>query len=221
MTSTTIANTKDHKNGQTLQSLINGKSDAELRRIFKDKKYLIIDEAVQLTQDSFKKLNHIKEMTNINYIFLTDEYQCTMERFKKQEYDKAFIDTRYVIDNIIDRNIVELEKHEHIRYSNKLDNLLRHIKEHRKNLNYVKIYVRMNLQNVKKSTTDMNICYTNVCVDTCIKNGKRALTAHTAQGSTIEEPYCFHELHKSPFDVIYTALSRAKECKQIFIVDKK
>lgn len=222
MTSTTICNTADHKDCCTFQSLIHNKSDFELLESLKNIDYIIIDEAVQLGEYLLKKVEFIKLMSNVQFIFLSDSLQCTYDDY----HGKAFIDT-YFCQNLLDNNRVVIKEHKNIRYDKELYKHIKYIIEHKNDISLIRDYVRENFKNkeVKRrgydTKTNINLAWRR---DTCsdITEGDiGCYTVHSYQGKTIKEDFTIHEWDEMPFRVLYTAISRGTTKDQIQLISFK
>lgn len=199
----------------TIQSFAN-KTIHELRRIFDDVWYLIIDEIVQIRSDNAKLLEYIKETCNVSLIGLSDRYQCTVE--KTQNIGGLPLIASEFGDKLFDCNVVYFTKHKHMRYDDELYNHLMFIIDNWDDKDEVIKYIKKNFNVVNKTKTDINIAYRHEVCKKLKEDNIRCITVHSIQGFTINEKYTIHDIEKSPMDVIFTAISRAKTTEQISII---
>lgn len=226
LASPTIENKKSI-GGYTIQEIIQDKTLNQLTNMFKDVGYLIIDESSQLSQQHYKYLEYIKLFTECKIILCGDQYQTK----SIDAVNKTWIITDFVYD-LTDRNIVEIVDHDKTRGSEKLKKILKYVKDNFYSPVKVRKYIRekLNKNFIEKSCTRMNVAYYNKTVDAFNKNVKdfnkknktnvECKTIHTTQGKTIKEKYTIFNFSRIPtMDILYTALSRAKDVDQIYIVD--
>lgn len=197
-----------------LQMLFSRKKDSvRLDELFKGAHYLVIDEAVQLTQNLLAQLEYIKNTYNIALIALSDKYQCIVDNYDGEPY----IDTEFS-HKLFDMNIVQLTKHNKMRYSSELYNHLMYIIKNKDEKTKVREYVLKYFKVRKTSKDKINIAYTNSTCDEVANKDTTCITVHSVQGQTIEKSFSFHDIMIAPVNVIYTALSRARAMKQITII---
>ena len=215
LTSTVIHNCQQFKNCVTLQSLLHMKNNEQLINQFKDKKYLIIDEAVQLTQYNMLQLEFIKSNTKCKFIMLSDFNQCIVDNYNGQ----AFIET-YFCHKLMDFNVLNIKKHKNIRYDNELYEILTKVIILKDDILALRKFVIKSFKNKSKDKacellTTINLCYTN---NYRKKEGFHCSTVHKMQGKTIKNKFQIHEINKMDFRLIYTAISRATTKDQITII---
>lgn len=210
MTSVVVENCKQYKKCRTLQSLLNKKSNNELIRTFKKKKYLIIDEAVQITQMNLLQLEFIKNNTNCKFIMLSDMNQTIVDNYE----GLPFINT-YFTHKLMDFNMLKINKHKNIRYDDELNKIIDKVEELKDDLPKLRQYVIKTFKNNKESNDAINLCYTN---NYRLNSDDDCKTVHIVQGKTLKDNYSIHEINKMPFDVIYTAVTRATTKDQITII---
>jgi hypothetical protein len=224
----------------TIQSIFTDYSSVlEIKEFFEDIDYLIIDEAVQLTQDHLKRLEYIKQEHKVNIIVLVDRYQCVYGYNEGQPW----IVSNFAI-KLFDSNIVTIQKHDFIRYSNKIYNILMYMIDNWNDKPKVIKYLREKIITVNKFPA-INVAYTHTTCDIinkCKESVKKlkcglhwyqkcafkarmrndkmnpvCITVHKAQGQTLTDVFCIHDVDKAPMDVLFTAISRAKKLSQIML----
>ena len=197
----------------TIQSIFKKeKTIYEIKKSIIKYEYIIIDEAVQLSQDLLKYIEYFKNLLKINFIVLTDEYQCVVD-----DYDgKSYISTRFA-NELFDNNIIEIKEHKNIRYDDKLNEAVKYIRQNFDNKPKILKYIEKNFKIMNTELKNkLNLTYYLKTEDKINKIEKyKALTTHKAQGRTITENYTIHDLYNMPVSVIYTAISRAKNIDQI------
>lgn len=198
----------------TIQNLFSRKNDNEkLRQLFESIDYVVIDEAVQITQDLLVKLEYVKRKYKINLIALSDKYQCIVDSY----FGIAYIDTPFS-HILFDCNIIQLKKHKNMRYDEELYDHLMYIIDNFEDSYKVRKYVLKNFKRKEETSTYMNIAYTNATCDEIYNDDTECVTVHSIQGRTLSKQFSFHDILKAPVSVIYTALSRAKSKNQITII---
>jgi ATP-dependent exoDNAse (exonuclease V) alpha subunit len=199
----------------TIQFLINRLSMSELDELFLDCEYLIIDEASQLTQEIYKVLEYIKTNTKAKIILIGDPNQCK----GTDAYNESWIKTKYV-KTLCDCNIITLKKHDKIRYDDALDNLITII-ENSNNIAEIINNVKKTIKATSKVTNNINLAYFNKTCEKVKKDYKKeCYTVHSYQGRTIDEPYSILNLDYMSKELIYTAISRATQLKNISLIKK-
>lgn len=206
LASTTIENAKDI-DGITIQSIFSEKSEFEIKNYFDEISYLIIDEASQLTQQLYKRLEQIK-LYGVNLILIGDECQT-----HGIDTNTSLLRTNFT-HNLLDYNIISKKYDErYCRYDKELNKHLQYIRNNFNDLNLIKKYVYKSFKTTKEVNTEINIAYFH---KTCDIN-KNCHTVHSYQGKTINEKYTiFNICQMSPY-IIYTALSRSIKYDNIFI----
>lgn len=209
---------KSH-NTHTFHLDIYGKSDYEIRDLYKDTDYIIIDEASQLTQNILCKLNYIKLNNKTKIILVGDNYQCK----SIDAFDDSWLNG-YFCDQLCDYNCIKLRYHKNGRYTPEMNDFLEVIKTYidddkfrpQSLLKYV--LSKLKLEEDDQEVRDgIHICY-NRYVNKAHDNIK---TTHTIQGQTLDKPYTIYQVATELIfrpRVLYTALSRAKTLDQITIV---
>lgn len=204
----------------TIQDIFKSKRNIdELTKQFKGISYIIIDESVQLTQHYLKKLEYFSNNCGTKIISLLDKNQCIVDSYN----GIPWMNTRFAKE-LHDNNIVKLKWHSKCRYTKELYNILEEIineDDRDKIWNIVKDKFKV----IDYFDTDINLTYTNKEAklinnnEDNIEMGYMAYTTHKFQGRTIpiNINYTIHELYKMPKSVLYTALSRACDIKQIRI----
>jgi hypothetical protein len=204
------------KLGTTLTSSENGTSTFQKfsRSYFEDldiddKTYIIVDEISQMNLSGFKMLEHYKNHFSCNLILMGDINQCKLET----------IDYQGIISYLCDNKSLVIPYRENIsRYSKELNDKLQKILDY-KGYDLANYTLKIFNKNIVKTHDKdaINLCYTHKYGETKLE--KKYHTVHSYQGNTIETTYYIHEIHKSPQDVIYTALSRARDISQIKILN--
>jgi thymidine kinase len=191
--------------------------------------WIIIDEAVQLSQDLLKKLEYVKLRYNLNIIALTDKYQCVTDYYNGEPY----IVSRFGY-SLMDNNVVEIKKHKNMRYDDKIYNIIEYIIENWDDKDKVVRHVasKIKCEHEKKNKNKFNLAYTNKKCASVFKcdvkkcspkkcdhdESVHCYTTHSIQGRTIAVDYSIHEITKMPVEVIYTAISRARKIEQITLI---
>lgn len=198
----------------TLQILFHNKSNEEIIKNFKDIKYLIIDEAVQITQLNLMHLEFVKNNTNCNFIMLSDFNQCTIDSYN----GIPFIETKFC-NKLMDFNILTIKKHKNIRYDEEMYKIILKIIELKDDIKSLREFIYKTFKNKNKQTDSFGICfrrqnYMNIhsTTENVIK------TTHSVQGKTLKGNFSIHEIDRMSFRIIYTAVSRATTKNQITII---
>lgn len=225
LTSTTKPQANDLKNKckeevKTIQYFMNRKrSDVELKQYFKKDSYLIIDEAIQLSQMQLKLLEFYKEEYKINIIALVDIYQCVTDYYITEDGKIPYINTKFS-HYLFDNNKVILEKHKNMRFDDDLYDLLQNIIKNWNDYTQIMRIIYEKINTTKKNKYDLCLSYTNK-TRLALKNiCKNSTTIHKIQGQTLENKFIIYDLNKKfnmPVEVIFTGISRARTIDQIRI----
>lgn len=203
-------------NGETVQGLFSSKSLYEIQKYFEDVTYVIIDESSQIRQDIYKMLEYIRDNTECKFILMGDHYQCPSIDSIRGE---TWIIGEFVTE-LAGNNIVTLEEHAKIRYTPELNKILNHITDHFDDKLYILEYIIKKFKTAKTTNTRLNIAFTHAVCDKIRdkKINRECQTVHSIQGKTLDEDYSIFEITRMEPHLIYTALSRAKDVKQIIII---
>lgn len=213
MASSVKKNCAQFDNCVTLQSLIQNKTDNELKKTFEFIDYLIIDESVQLTEQLLKVLEDVKERHKVAYIFLSDPNQCTINTTHDGQ---SYITTNYFYQ-LCDYNEITIKPHANIRYTEELHKHILYILDNENDMADIRKYVVKHFQNTNTYGDGLNIAYTNATCKLINDKDGKCTTVHSEQGKTFECDYTINELHKMDRRVLYTAISRAQNMEQIYI----
>lgn len=215
MTSTTIESCKLYKECVTLQSLLSSKDTCRrnLLKIFEDIEYLIIDECSFLNIDLVNNIQHLKcYYPNLKIITAGDVNQCT--------YGENIMITDIFYD-LVDYNSYNMQWHDKARYDKDYDNFLTKLLEFKNGsecVDHIKTYFKDQVKNINDKDKDNNnikIVYTHAFGEKL--KDKKYITTHSAQGKTISEKHSVYQINQMPINVLYTALSRTSNQKNINI----
>ena len=226
LTSTTIDNRDDLRakvkemnydmQVETIQYTIENKTVEELKAEIPEGSYIIIDESSQLTQDTYKVLEHLRRTRGVRIILSGDPNQCK----STDAINENWLNTQYVI-RLCGNNIVTLQKHDKIRYDSKLDELLTKI-ETMHNIAEIRKEVYKAIKTTDKVINEINIAYFNkTCANVINIDKQKCYTVHSHQGRTIKEPYSIFNLEMMEKELIYTAISRATKITDITLCTKR
>lgn len=215
MTSTTVESCKLYKECVTLQSLLSSKDTCRrnLLKTFQDIEYLIIDECSFLNIDLVNNIQHLKcYYPNLKIITAGDVNQCT--------YGENIMITDIFYD-LVDYNSYNMQWHDKARYDKDYDNFLTKLlvfKNGSECVNHIKTYFKDQVKNINDKDKDNNnikIVYTHAFGEKL--KDKKYITTHSAQGKTISEKHSVYQINQMPINVLYTALSRTSNQKNIDI----
>ena len=196
-------------NSVTLASLLNGKSDYELKTEFKNYDYMIIDEAQMINQEYLISLDIINRQTNMKFILIGDTNQTKGDGIKINWDNSEFI------IRLCEYNKLEMvDSH---RCDDKINKLIEELKKI-KSFNDIIKFIIENFQTSK----DIKLCNVHLCrykktLDELTKLNLECHTITQNQGSTINEKYMIHDLKVLPRDQLITALTRATKWDDIHI----
>ena len=215
MTSTTVESCKLYKECVTLQSLLSSKDTCRrnLLKTFEDIEYLIIDECSFLNIDLVNNIQHLKcYYPNLKIITAGDVNQCT--------YGENIMITDIFYD-LVDYNSYNMQWHDKARYDKDYDNFLTKLlvfKNGSECVNHIKTYFKDQVKNINDKDKDNNnikIVYTHAFGEKL--KDKNYITTHSVQGKTISEKHSVYQINQMPINVLYTALSRTSNQKNIDI----
>ena len=176
--------------------------------------YIIIDEGSLLTPHLIKVLDILKKETNIKIIICGDQHQCGTPE------GNGMINNNLKI--LCDYNYVNLKWSENSRYDKNFYDILNGLlKVHDSQcFKYVKKYFNVLKENDEnKNDNKINITWTHKKISDLNKKGINAITIHSIQGSTINEPYNIYETRRLSKSLLYTALSRASNINDITLYE--
>lgn len=187
----------------------------ELKELFNDIDYFIVDECTRLTMPLLNVIGYIKKkFPKLNIIFSGDMNQCSYGIFDIVETEE--------FKRLTDNNMYKIKHHEHARYNKEYDLFLDGLLKFKSgdSIKYIKDYFnnRDQKQVFKDGDEDNNnikLCFTH-------NKGNKLdtyMTVHKAQGQTIDETYSIYEIDKMDVKVLYTAFSRCtnSDCINIYI----
>ena len=215
MTSTTVESCKLYKECVTLHSLLSSKDTCRrnLLKTFEDIEYLIIDECSFLNIDLVNNIQHLKcYYPNLKIITAGDVNQCT--------YGENIMITDIFYD-LVDYNSYNMQWHDKARYDKDYDNFLTKLlvfKNGSECVNHIKTYFKDQVKNINDKDKDNNnikIVYTHAFGEKL--KDKNYITTHSVQGKTISEKHSVYQINQMPINVLYTALSRTSNQKNIDI----
>lgn len=196
-------------NGQTIASLFYNKSNYEIKLMFENIDYLIIDEAPLLDEEACIYLDYLKTICKTKIILIGDENQIKKSSFKSSWTKSIFF------MNLVNSNRIDLKTNHRCN-----EELLEFIEEVKKRgIYHGPKYCIEKLKNTNKiDDTKLHLCRWKKTEEEIKKNkDNKCYTIVKIQGETINEPYTIHNIKFLPMDQLITALSRAKNCDQIYI----
>jgi len=222
LTSSTIKNA-EQIGGVNIHSILQRKdmSVDTIVRDLKKYKYIVVEEVSQLTMNMMNILDYLKKMTDIKIIFIGDIHQCsaidTSDTWMKTKAFKI----------LIDYNFVQMKWHKKSRYSREYDEFLSTLLDmfdsHKHTRDEINVWIATTFiyngcnRSEEKEPNNKILAYKNLTVkEQRIENPDAICsTVHKAQGETIDENYSIYEWDRMPCDVLYTALSRASDKKNV------
>ena len=199
---------------QGIHSLLasNQSSNQDIKKVFKNVEYLIIDECSRLTIHLLKMIEYIKKETTCNIIMVGDQFQC--------DFTMNIMDSHIFID-IINNNWINMIWTKNARYNKAYDKFLSKLLTYQNGsdpecMKLIRSQFKKQIHKISDKNKDNNkikLSYTHI-------TGSKLddyMTVHKAQGETINEPYSIYEINRMPIKVLYTALSRCNKPSQIHI----
>lgn len=200
---------------KTFQSLFDKKSDTEIVSNFDDVDYLIIDEAVQLSECDMAKLQILTSISKCKLIALSDKRQCKVGSWNNAPY----IDTP-IAHKLFDYNSVEMKYGEKSRFDTEMLEIVKYILANYDDREKVCTYLEKKFKSVRKSSS-FALAYTHKHRRSLEEkySAKKTNTVHSAQGKTLTEKYTLYKIRSMPMDVLYTGVTRASTKSQIVLFD--